>query len=248
MNREEFMAQLEKLLQDIPQEERIEALVYYGGYFEDAGKGNEEKIIRELESPQKVAQTIKADMGIEQPNGQRFTGQEFKKDTKEYTENGYQDQSFADKQELGKHKSKTGTGTKQDSHDKPDQDRTAKIILLVAVAILTSPIWLGIGATLLGVAVSVLGVVVCILAAVLIVVFAFYVCGIVFICVGIGQLIAGAIAIGLSVAGTGLVCLAFALLGTVVCVWLFGKFLPWFIKGVISLCGIPFQGRRGKMA
>lgn len=68
MSRKEFMEQLEKLLMDVQQEERIEALAYYNGYFEDAGVENEEKIIRELESPEKVAKIIKADIGVQGNN------------------------------------------------------------------------------------------------------------------------------------------------------------------------------------
>ena len=65
MSREEFMRQLEALLTDISEEEKREALSYYRSYFEDAGEENEERILKELESPQKVAATIKADLGME---------------------------------------------------------------------------------------------------------------------------------------------------------------------------------------
>lgn len=61
MNRQEFMRRLEQLLEEIPEEEKREAIAYYTSYFEDAGEENEEKIIRELESPEKVAATIRAD-------------------------------------------------------------------------------------------------------------------------------------------------------------------------------------------
>ena len=37
MNRAQFMKQLEKLLSDISEEERKEALDYYESYFDDAG-------------------------------------------------------------------------------------------------------------------------------------------------------------------------------------------------------------------
>lgn len=60
MNRIEFLAELEKLLQDISAEERKEAVQYYKDYFEDAGLENEQHIIEELGSPKKVAETIKA--------------------------------------------------------------------------------------------------------------------------------------------------------------------------------------------
>ena len=59
MNREEFLKQLESLLTDLTYEEREEAMDYYRNYFEDAGEENEANVIAELESPQKVAQSIK---------------------------------------------------------------------------------------------------------------------------------------------------------------------------------------------
>ena len=36
MNRVEFMETLSRLLQDIPEEDRIDALKYYNDYFDDA--------------------------------------------------------------------------------------------------------------------------------------------------------------------------------------------------------------------
>ena len=58
MNKAEFMKELERLLQNIPENERIEALNYYEEYFSDAGEENEQKVLAELESPQKVADKI----------------------------------------------------------------------------------------------------------------------------------------------------------------------------------------------
>lgn len=61
MNRVGFMETLSRLLQDIPEEDRIDALKYYNDYFDDAGSENEQNVIEELESPEKVAMKIKAD-------------------------------------------------------------------------------------------------------------------------------------------------------------------------------------------
>lgn len=63
MNRIEFMTELAALLQDVPVEERREAMQYYNDYFDDAGEENEEQVISELGNPAKVAATIKADLG-----------------------------------------------------------------------------------------------------------------------------------------------------------------------------------------
>ena len=85
MNRKEFLAQLERLLWDIPVQEREEALEFYNNYFDDAGAENESSVIQELGSPGKVAAIIKADLG-----GSR-------KEYGEYTETGYSDGIFDDR-------------------------------------------------------------------------------------------------------------------------------------------------------
>ena len=41
MRRKEFLEQLERLLWDIPEQERKEALEFYENYFDDAGEENE---------------------------------------------------------------------------------------------------------------------------------------------------------------------------------------------------------------
>ena len=53
MNRAQFMEQLEKLLSDISEEERREALEYYESYFDEAGPEKEASVIRELGSPER---------------------------------------------------------------------------------------------------------------------------------------------------------------------------------------------------
>ena len=54
MDRMQFMKQLEELLSDISETERMEALDYYNSYFDDAGPEKEADVIRELGSPGKV--------------------------------------------------------------------------------------------------------------------------------------------------------------------------------------------------
>lgn len=63
MMRQEFMEHLEKLLWDISENERKEALQYYNDYFDDAGAENEQNVIQSLGSPKKVAESIRRDMG-----------------------------------------------------------------------------------------------------------------------------------------------------------------------------------------
>lgn len=77
MNQKQFLEELAQLLQDIPEEERNEALEYYRCYFEDAGIENEASVLEELGSPKQVADSLKR-------------GMDQSADAGEYTENGYQ--------------------------------------------------------------------------------------------------------------------------------------------------------------
>ena len=60
MNREEYLKRLSFLLKDLPEEEIEDAIAYYEDYFEDAGPENEQAILKELGSPQELANQIKA--------------------------------------------------------------------------------------------------------------------------------------------------------------------------------------------
>lgn len=62
MNKIEFMRQLERLLQNISEQERQEALHYYADYFDDAGPENEQAVIEALGNPARVAENIRRDL------------------------------------------------------------------------------------------------------------------------------------------------------------------------------------------
>lgn len=87
MNRAEFMEELERLLEDLPEAEREEAILYYQDYFEDAGAENEARILQELETPEKVAGIIKEGLKETETVG-------------EFTETGYRERRFEDVQQL----------------------------------------------------------------------------------------------------------------------------------------------------
>ena len=102
MNRREFMAQLERLLGELPESERVEALRFYNDYFDEAGPENEAGVIQELGSPGRVAAVIRANLDGNQDRG-------------EFTEQGYRDNV----QETGK------TRTER-THRQPDLRRPGK--------------------------------------------------------------------------------------------------------------------------
>lgn len=82
MRRDEFIRELEYLLQDIPDEDKADAIAYYRDYLEEAGPEKEEEVIRDFGSPERVAAIIRSDL-----NGSLEDGGEF-------TEKGYEDERF----------------------------------------------------------------------------------------------------------------------------------------------------------
>jgi len=214
MSREEFMRQLEELLADVSEEEKQEALSYYRSYFEDAGIENEERILKELESPQKVAATIKADLGMEDNSK-----------TGEYTEHGFEDCRFDDSQKAELQEKEPEQ--QKESRSTYDGNQTLKIILIIAIAIVTSPVWLGLAGGILGGIGGILGGIFGLAVALVCIAGSFYICGGVLFGIGIGQMATGSLAAGFALTGAGLLVLAAAVLATVFCVWICGKLVPW---------------------
>ena len=67
MTKDEFLIRLRTLIAAMPKEERDDVMQYYSDYFEDAGPGKEQEVIRQLESPEAVASQV---MGGALPGGQ----------------------------------------------------------------------------------------------------------------------------------------------------------------------------------
>lgn len=185
MNRIEFMTELAALLQDVPVEERKEAMQYYNDYFDDAGE-EEKDVVKELGSPAKVAENIKKDLGIQteissggaQNTGANYTGAQDARAQNNGTQNvGTQN-----------------VGTQEQSN------HIWKIVLIVLVVIFGLPLLLGIGGGVLGLLAGIIATVFSvILTAVLVVV-----SGVLAVVSGIALLIAEP-AVGLALIGGGLI-------------------------------------------
>lgn len=180
MNRIEFMTELAAILQDVPVEERKEAMQYYNDYFDDAGE-EEKDVVKELGSPEKVAENIKKDLGIQteiasggaQNTGANHTGAQDARAQNNGTQN---------------------VGTQEQSN------YIWKIVLIVLVVIFGLPLLLGIGGGVLGLLGGIIATVFSvILTAVLVVV-----SGVLAVVSGIALLIAEP-AVGLALIGGGLI-------------------------------------------
>ena len=125
MDRARFMQELEKLLADISETERQDALDFYNSYFDDAGAENEASVLRELGSPEKVAAIIKADL----------KGSAGGYEYGEYTEHGYEDARTKERGQMPeRYEEESGTGKR--FFRKGNQ---AVLILAVILLVFISP-------------------------------------------------------------------------------------------------------------
>lgn len=146
MNRKEFLDELAFLLQDIDDFEKNEAIQYYQNYFDEAGSENEQQVISELGSPEKVAAIIKA--GI---NGN------FENDI-EYSNRGMANSSFERNQEIVKTKN---NDQKKENNFKGNLDRNKLLLIaiIIVVVIFGIPVFSGIIGVIIGIFGAILGIV-----------------------------------------------------------------------------------------
>ena len=129
-----------------------------------------------------------------------------------------------------------GTGTSYGQGKAAKEPMSGGMIaLIVVLAVLTSPVWIGLLGGFLGVAAG--------LIAVLFALFlTFLIIGVVFIVVAIALLVTGVTLLfsaplaALCVIGCGLVLFALGLVGIWVMVALAGLAIPAFVRGIVSLC------------
>lgn len=232
MSRKEFMEELQVLLEELPVEEREEALRYYESYFEEAGVEQEQVVLEELGSAERIAAQILRDYRMENGGGM-------------YTEQGYQENENKKQipvqyaaEEAKKEKESAGSGitiTKKGLSG-------GALVVVILLAILTFPIWISILATAFGLLMGLFGASIGIVVG--------------FGCGGIGCLIggvaafavgilksftvpvvgAGLIAIGLLIFGVG--CLMIAAVGGIV------KLAVWVTTGLVNLLGRIFHGKK----
>ena len=238
MNKDEFLRKLEALLSRISQEERTEALAFYRSYFEDAGEANEAKILEELESPQKVADSIIKDLGV-QPGEACSSGAQGASAGAEWNP-AVQGAAQNASKGVPQGAAQNAAYSTQEKDGMPGW----AIVLLV----ITSPVWLVmilvILSALLGIVAALFGIAIAVVA----VMGALLICGVVLFGAGIGTAFAGNPAIGIGLMGGGLIVLAFGVLAVVLVVWIFGGFLPWALKGICKLCKKPFNKGKDRAA
>lgn len=270
MTRKEFMRQLEYLLQDIPDEEREEAVAYYRDYLEEAGDEGEEEALKEFGSPERVAAIIRSDL-----NGNLEDGGSF-------TESGYEDERFRDPNtQMTEHKDlpdaidvewtehqdekkmSGGADAYENSrfHDFSDlneekesnsadsispkerRKRFLKVGIIIAILAVLSPLAIGTGSVFMSIVLaSVLSVVAILIGVGALTITAFVGAVICFVW-GIGTSFIH-IGAGMVVIGAGLLSLGLGLIGFVISWLLYLHFMPWCIRGIVNWISRILHGER----
>lgn len=218
MTKEQFLFQLEQKLLDIPEDERAEAMEYYRDYFNDAGPENEEQVIAELGSPDKVAASIKEglragreDAGtIGQPPQTRGAAQSYS--------------------EASKNRKQT--------------DSRSKWILIILVAIFTFPFWIGVVGAIFGVLVAVVATIFGLLVAAVALAAVGIVAGLICFIVGIVRFFTGGLVSGLMTVSAGLLLFAMGCLCTAALIFVLGQVIPWMLRGISNLLHNGFHRRK----
>lgn len=241
------MRDLEYLLSDIPDEEKAEAMGYYRDYLEEAGPENEENVIREFESPERIAAIIRSDI-----SGNL-------KDGGEFTETGYRDERFKDPNyQMAKRYDLPEVSEERTYQDEEndrkhtrrrramDGNRTAKTILWIILIIAASPMLLGIGGGLAGLAGGFMGILAAAVIGVGAVTFALLAAGICMVLAGIVSMVihplSGALVLGLGILFLGLGMIALAVSGA-----FYGRFLPFLFRSCVNALSRLFHGRRSRL-
>lgn len=227
MDRKKFIEELAFLLQDVDDLEREEAMQYYQDYFDEAGVENEQQVINDLGSPERVAAIIKA--GLKDQFDQDIEYSEKGMDNSNYKQaSEIIDAKIISEEEVESDDSKSDDG--QRFRGNPERNKILLVMIIIGALFLILPV----GAGVFGVGVGFFGGVLAL---------AF---GILF--GGIGCL-AGAIACivkafmviaGFPGAGLILLALGFALVAlTFFFFWMAKgliKLIPAIIRGVVNVC------------
>ena len=214
MTGKEYLEQLEKLLKDLPEHDREDALAYYKDYLEEAGPENEAAVIKELGSQEKVAETIKREV---KPNDQA-----------EYTEHGYSDGN----EPVNPNTPSVKEQKKEEKNDK--QKRSFPWALVVVLVIFAFPVLIGVAGALFGVVVSVLATIFGLGVALIALVLAGLIGGLALIVFGIVKLVTN-LGLGLLGIGVGILLFAAGLLLLMLAVWLIARAIPAVFRFVVDL-------------
>lgn len=250
MNKDIFLMRLEQLLYEIPREEREEAMDYYRSYFDDAGAENEAAVLEELESPQKIAESIKeslnstGDMSGALKNPPQLRENQSQSGKYQYGRQTKGEQKSFQKQSgetSGQDYQKTSGAASYRRYDQYDDkqgrraqvgmDKKTKLILFIIAAVFLLPVWGNAVSGILGI----IGAVIAVVVVLGVLSVGGVVGGIACTVVAVIRLCTLSIGRGLLMLGTGMLLIAASGISAVLLLLLCGRLLPWAVRQVLRL-------------
>lgn len=214
MNRTEFMSALEKRLMPLSAEDREDALRYYDELFDEAGPIDEQKILADLDDPDTIARQILSDNGIDPDGRPEFMIDEAVRPQQGGAQGGNQ--------------GSIPTFTENLKKDINNMSDSTRIVLIIAIIVVTFPIWGGIVGGIFGVLMGIIGVAIGLVVA--------------FTAAGAGLIIGGFAAlfavppVGLCILGAGLIVIGLDILLIFPLVkWAFSmiiKLIQWVVNTI----------------
>lgn len=266
MKREEFLNQLEYLLQDVSEEEKRDAIDYYRDYLEEAGPEKEHEVLSGFGSPERIAAIIRTDL----LGGMDAAG--------EFTDKGYEDVRFETssypavrKQEVVEHKGFSSDGSSDkgnapgrensDGADykngsyaakavkergtKPVKDQGWFRFIMIAIFIIVCvPILFSAAVAVFSGAIGIGSVLLALLIVLAVLTLVGFVAGAALIFFGITSLILDGW-FGIMCIGAGLAFLGIGFVLLVCSVLFYGTFLPWLVRAAADVFSRIF-GRGNK--
>nr|WP_317283474.1 hypothetical protein [uncultured Sellimonas sp.] len=233
MNRKEFIEKLRILLGDLSEEEREEAVQYYKDYFEDAGEEQEQQVLKELGSPEKVALMIREGLKNEDDGG-------------EFTETGYTQKRYEYKEVPAKREEETNNeNNKKDNFIRKIRwnDPVFKILWIILILCVIAPvilkIVLGIIFGAFGLVLSAFGFFIGLVVAAA----AVAISGICTCIVGI-SLMFSVMPVGFLTCGIGLILFAIGIIIFTLTIKLCIVVFPIMVRGVVWFCEKLFHRRK----
>jgi len=217
MTKQQFMGELKQLLGELPVVEREEALNYYEEYFADAGEENEDSVIAELGSPEKVAFTIKAGLA----DADKAEG--------EFTDTGFKGYEASSKEEL----INTIPGSEDRGFNQPNNNRN-NALLVILLLILLIPVIVPILCSVFGVLIGIAGACFGIMCALAVAGIGCIVAGAIVLVVGILGMATHPLG-AIMLAGIALILVGIGAILFTIGVKIIAKLLPKLVRAVVSI-------------
>lgn len=241
MRKEEYLQRLEKLLYNIPAEDREEALQFYRDYLEDAGEAVDE-VLTALGTPEELAQSIRKDLYGDNEDG------DFTRTSKDlpgtyrvpFSKGG----KFSGTGDFGSTRTKgsySGTESGYYEYDIKKERRSRKgrlsagqWIVLIILCLCAAPIIVPICGGLLTAFIAVLIAIVAVVFGIGVVGIALVIAAVAIVIVALVKLI-GTPVTALIMLGGGLLAAGLGLVGIAITVWVLCKVLPAVFKWIIKI-------------